>query len=128
MNTPRNLVELTCSNFSLSILRNNPSVIGVTFLENRIYFVLVGFTESWLALNQSVRLFRSEFTCSYNTLRFVPLRYIWLCHRRKATNIDLQYDKGLGISLEYNMNKRGPRTDPCGTPKDMISVSELVLK
>ena len=20
------------------------------------------------------------------------------------------------MSLEYNMNKRGPRTDPCGTP------------
>ena len=44
-----------------------------------------------------------------------------------ANNIDLQYDKGLGMSLEYNMNKRGHRTDPCGTPKDMISVSELVL-
>ena len=116
-------MELTCSNFSLSIL--SPSVIGVTFLENRIYFVLVGFTESWLGLNQSVRFFRSEFTCSYNTLRFYPVRYMVVS---SANNIDLQYDKGLGMSLEYNMNKRGPRTDPCGTPKDMMSVSELVLK
>ena len=32
------------------------------------------------------------------------------------------------MSLEYNMNKRGPSTDPCGTPKDIISVSELLLK
>ena len=45
-----------------------------------------------------------------------------------ANKIDLQYDKGLGMSLKYNKNKRGPRTHPCGTPKDMISVSELVLK
>ena len=29
------------------------------------------------------------------------------------------------MSLEYNMNKRGPITDPCGTPHEIVIVSDL---
>ena len=30
------------------------------------------------------------------------------------------------ISLMYKRNKRGPSTDPCGTPKSIVSVSDLI--
>ena len=41
--------------------------------------------------------------------------------------IALQFDRQFGKSFVYMNNKRGPRTDPCGTSHDIVVVSDLIL-
>ena len=44
-----------------------------------------------------------------------------------ANKIDLEYLSEFGISFEYNMNRRGPSTEPCGTPHGIFNDLEFVL-
>ena len=44
-----------------------------------------------------------------------------------GVKIDLEDVSELGISFEYNMNRRGPSTEPCGTPHVIFNDLEFVL-
>ena len=43
-----------------------------------------------------------------------------------ANKIDTNLFETFGKSFTYKINNKGPSIDPCGTPHDTVSISELV--
>jgi len=85
---------------------------------NRIYLVLSMFTDSLLALNQSLRFVSSVFTVEKTNFKLDPEKKI-LVSSAKRTKLKNLEDKWM--SLIYKRNSRGPSIEPCGTPQLITS-------
>ena len=70
---PRNLMCVTWSRFSSSILSVAVLFVVLFLLDISIYFVLLALTESWFALNQSVIWERSSLTFSNRSALLFPV-------------------------------------------------------
>ena len=75
---------------------------------------------SLLSTIQSHMFAKSSF--NYFSISWIFL--LWKTRHVSSTYKNRLHLTALGISLTYIKNNKGPRTDPCGTPHDMLETSE----
>ena len=87
-------------------------------------FVLDTFRASLLTFNQVTNFLSSIFTVFCSITRSLDSKNMLVSSaKRKNFNfLDM-----LGKSFMYNKKSKGPKTEPCGTPQDIVFVSEEVL-
>ena len=122
MSTPRNFVNFALSSAVLSSKTFKSSRIlvdviwGVPII---IKFVLEGFTDNLFALNQLVTSSNSLFINSI--LLLISLREYKMVVS-SGNNIKSSTFEVYVISFTYNIKRRGPRIEPCGTPHVIFQV------
>ena len=94
----------------------------LTGLKNYEICLVDIFNESFFAIRQLETNFRLLFTTSSSSVRLRLEKLVSSAKMWKSNNL-LQLLK----SLIYKRNRRGPSTDPCGTPWVTTMSSDLVL-
>ena len=111
--TPRYLTWYIYWNFS-PLLRKLRFFVIVLFLDlNVTSSVLLVFKDSLLALTHSTTSFWFLFICLFNFFRDFSTRSILVLSAKWCTVLNSIF---LCRSLINGMNRRGPKTDPYGTP------------
>jgi signal transduction histidine kinase len=113
---PKNVVFLTCFIDSLLIEIFISSLSFLFFDLKRKNFVFSVLMDSLLAFNQLVILFISIWITSFNCLRHVWLKRMFVSSANNTIEISSLQN---WISFIYSRNNNGPNTDPCGTPPSL---------